>query len=200
VRVTHVGLTGGIGSGKSAVLRLLAERGAVVVDADAIAREVVEPGTDGLQAVVDEFGDEVLGADGELDRAALAALVFSNAVSLARLESIIHPRVKRRREELLAHAGEDAVVVEDIPLLVEKGMTRDFDLVVVVEAPLDVRIDRLVRLRGLAEADVRARVANQTDDDWRRAHADVVLDNGGTPEDLEKQVDALWSRLSEARD
>ena len=194
--MTHVGLTGGIGSGKSAVLRLLAERGAVVVDADAIAHEVVAPGTDGLQAVIDEFGDEVETEDGSLDRAALAAIVFSNAVALARLEAIIHPRVKRRRDELLRAADADDVVVEDIPLLVEKGMTHDFDVVVVVTAPIDVRVDRLVGLRGMAEADVRARIANQATDDQRERAADVVIDNGGSPEALEAQVAELWKRLT----
>ena len=194
--MTHVGLTGGIGSGKSAVLRLLAERGAVVIDADAIARDVVDPGTDGLQAVVDEFGDEVLDTDGTLDRAALAALVFSHPVSLARLEAIVHPRVRARRHELLAAAPVGAVVVEDIPLLVEKGMVHDFDVVVVVEAPIELRLDRLVRLRGLEERDVRARVANQASDAQRRAHADVVIDNGGSTDDLERQVTELWTRLT----
>ena len=193
--MTHVGLTGGIGSGKSAVLRLLAERGAVVIDADAIAREVVEPGTDGLQAVVDEFGDEVLAPDGSLDRAALAALVFSNTVLLSRLEAIIHPRVKRRRLAMLEQAAEDDVVVEDIPLLVEKGMAPEFDVVVVVEAPIDVRVDRLVRLRGLDEDDVRNRIAHQATDEQRRRVADVVIDNSGDPETLEEQVRALWQRL-----
>ena len=195
--MTHVGLTGGIGSGKSAVLRLLAERGAVVVDADAIAREVVEPGTPGLQAVADEFGDEVLAPDGSLDRGALAALVFSSSVSLARLEAIIHPLVRARRQELLAAAAREGadVVVEDIPLLVEKGMGRDFDLVVVVTAPVQARIDRLVRLRGLSEADVRARIANQATEEQRLEVADVVLDNSGSPEALGLEVDALWERL-----
>jgi dephospho-CoA kinase len=193
-----VGLTGGIGSGKSAVLRLLAERGAVVVDADAIAHEVVARGTDGLQAVIDEFGDEVEAEDGSLDRSALAAVVFSNAVALARLEAIIHPRVKRRRDELLAAAGADDVVVEDIPLLVEKGMARDFDVVVVVTAPIEVRVDRLVRLRGMAEADVRARIANQATDEQRERAADVVIDNGGSAEELEAQVKDLWKRLTSA--
>jgi len=194
--VTRVGLTGGIGSGKSAVLRLLAERGAVVVDADAIAHDVVERGTDGLRAVVDEFGDEVLAPDGSLDRGALAAIVFTNAVSLARLEAIVHPRVRARRDELIAQAPPGAVVVEDIPLLVEKGMAPDFDVVVVVEAPLDVRVERLVRLRGLEEADVRNRIAHQATDEQRRRVADVVIANGGTPEELAARADELWQRLT----
>jgi dephospho-CoA kinase len=196
--VKRVGLTGGIGSGKSAVLRLLAERGAVVVDADAIAREVVAPGTDGLQAVADEFGDEMLAPDGSLDRDALAQRVFADAFSLARLEAIIHPRVRARRERLVGAAGADDVVVEDIPLLVEKGMAGEFDLVVVVEAPLDVRIDRLVRLRGMDRRDVDARLANQAGDAARRAAADVVIENGGSLEELEAQVTALWEQLRPA--
>jgi len=197
--VTRVGLTGGIGAGKSAVLRRLADHGAVVIDADALAREVVAPGTPGLQAVIDEYGDEMLGADG-LDRGALAARVFADPVSLARLEAIVHPRVRARRDELLRGAAEDAVVVEDIPLLVEKGMSRDFDVVVVVVAPEDVRIDRLVRLRGMNETDVRARLANQAADDARLAAADLVIDNSGTVEDLDQKVDALWRTLTSRTD
>ena len=197
--MTRVGLTGGIGAGKSAVLRRLADHGAVVIDADALAREVVAPGTPGLQAVIDEYGDEMLGADG-LDRGALAARVFADPVSLARLEAIVHPRVRARRDELLRGAAEDAVVVEDIPLLVEKGMSRDFDVVVVVVAPEDVRIDRLVRLRGMNETDVRARLANQAADDARLAAADLVIDNSGTVEDLDQKVDALWRTLTSRTD
>jgi dephospho-CoA kinase len=197
--VTHVGLTGGIGSGKSSVARLLSERGAVVVDADAIAREVVTAGSEGLEAVVDEFGDEVLGPDGELDRAALAATVFSHQVLLARLEAIVHPRVRARREQLIGGLGDAAVIVEDIPLLVEKGMQDAFDVVVVVTAPVEVRVARLVGGRGMDEADVRARIASQAPDEARVAVADVVIDNSGSPEDLERQVDQLWQRLT-ARD
>lgn len=196
--MTHVGLTGGIGSGKSSVSRLLAARGAVVIDADAIAHEVVEPGTDGLQDVVDEFGDGVLQPDGRLDRQALAALVFAHEVSLARLESLIHPRVRARREEILGGIGPDRVVVEDIPLLVEKQMQDAFDVVVVVTAPVETRVGRLVRHRGLDEADVRARIAAQATDDQRVAVADVVIDNSGSEAELEAQVTALWERLTSA--
>lgn len=192
----RVGLTGGIGSGKSAVLRLLAERGAVAIDADAIARAVVEPGTPGLQAVVDEFGPGILRPDGSLDRAALATLVFPHPANLARLEAIVHPLVRARRDALVAAAPDDAVVVEDIPLLVEKGHTDDFDVVVVVIAPLETRVDRLTRLRGLAADDVRSRVAAQASDEERIAAADIVIDNGGTVDDLAGQVDALWQRLT----
>ena len=191
----HVGLTGGIGSGKSAVARLLAARGAVVIDADAIAREVVEPGTEGLQAVEDEFGDDVIGPDGRLDRAALAAMVFSHQVLLARLEAIIHPRVRARRQELLAGLDPDDVVVEDIPLLVEKGMQDAFDVVVVVTAPVETRVARLVGERGMDEADVRARIAAQAPDEARVEVADVVIDNSGDLAALEDEVAQLWRRL-----
>lgn len=192
----RVGLTGGIGSGKSSVARLLSERGAVVVDADAIAREVVEPGTDGLQAIEDEFGDDVIGPDGRLDRAALAATVFSHQVLLARLEAIIHPRVRARRDELLAGLEDEDVVVEDIPLLVEKGMQDAFDVVVVVTAPLETRVARLVEERGMEELDVRSRMAAQAPDEARIAVADVVIDNSGDEAALERQVSDLWRRLT----
>jgi dephospho-CoA kinase len=197
--VTHVGLTGGIGSGKSAVARLLAARGAVVIDADAIARQVVEPGTDGLEAVIAEFGDDVRAADGSLDRGGLAAQVFTSTVSLARLEAIVHPLVRARRAELLAQSPQDAVVVEDVPLLVEKGMAGDFDLVVVVTAPVDVRVERLTSRRGLDAEDVRNRIAAQATDEQRAAVADVIIDNSGAPGDLEAQVDELWERVSAER-
>jgi dephospho-CoA kinase len=192
----RVGLTGGIGSGKSSVARLLSERGAVVIDADAIAREVVAPGTDGLQAVEDEFGDDVIGPDGHLDRAALAATVFSHQVLLARLEAIIHPRVRARRDELLAGLEAEDVVVEDIPLLVEKGMQDAFDLVVVVTAPLETRVRRLVEERGMEEDDVRARIAAQAPDEARVEVADVVIDNSGDLAGLERQVADLWRQLT----
>lgn len=191
----RVGLTGGIGSGKSSVARMLSERGAVVVDADAIAREVVAPGTEGLQAVEDEFGDDVIAPDGTLDRAALAATVFSHQVLLARLEAIVHPRVRARRDELLAGLDGDDVVVEDIPLLVEKGMQDAFDLVVVVTAPEPTRVARLVVERGMDEDDVWARIAAQAPDPVRVAVADVVIDNAGDEAALERQVGDLWRRI-----
>lgn len=189
----QVGLTGGIGSGKSTVARRLVHLGAVLVDADAVAREVVEPGTDGLAAIAAEFGAGVLGADGALDRPALAAVVFGDRAARERLNAIVHPLVRRRSAELVAAAPADAVLVQDIPLLVEGGMGARFPLVVVVHADADVRVERLVRLRGMTEADARARVAAQADDAARRAAADVWLDNGGRPADLEAAVDALWS-------
>jgi dephospho-CoA kinase len=194
--VLRIGLTGGIGSGKSTVARLLAGRGAHLVDADLLAREVVEPGTPGLAAVVDAFGGGVLSEDGALDRAALAALVFADPGARARLDGIVHPLVRARARELVSALPEDAVVVQDIPLLVETGQAASFDLVLVVEADLDVRVARLVR-RGLAEADARARIAAQASDEQRRAVADVVLDNSGTPEALAEQVDRFWAERVE---
>jgi dephospho-CoA kinase len=194
--VLRIGLTGGIGSGKSTVARLLADRGAVVVDSDVLAREVVASGTPGLAAVVEAFGTGVLTADGALDRAALAAVVFGDAAARARLDGIVHPLVRARAAETLAALPADAVVVQDIPLLVETGQAGSFDLVLVVEAELGARIARLVA-RGLAEDDARARIAAQATDEQRRAVADVVLDNSGTPEQLAGQVDRFWSERVE---
>ncbi|MGY2002931.1 dephospho-CoA kinase [Blastococcus sp. SYSU DS1024] len=192
----RIGLTGGIGSGKSTVARLLAERGAVVVDADRIAREVLEPGTPGLAAVAAAFGDGVLAADGSLDRAALAAIVFSDEEARRRLDALVHPMVRQRSAELVATAPDDAVVVNDVPLLVETGQAGTYDLVVVVEADLATRIARLVG-RGLTETDARARIATQASDEQRRAVADVVLDNSGPLERLAEQVDRLWAERVE---
>jgi dephospho-CoA kinase len=190
--VLRIGLTGGIGSGKSTVAALLAERGAVVVDADRLAREVVEPGTPGLAAVVEEFGREVLTDDGALDRAALAAVVFADPAARARLDAIVHPRVRARAAELVAAAPPRSVVVQDVPLLVETGQAGSFDLVVVVETDPETRVSRLVD-RGLSAADARARIASQASDEQRRAVADVVLANNGTPEELAAQVQRFWS-------
>lgn len=190
--VLRIGLTGGIGSGKSTVSRLLAARGAVVVDADIIAREVVEPGTSGLAAVADAFGREVLTADGALDRPALAAIVFADPEARRRLDGIVHPLVRARATEIAAQAPPDAVVVHDIPLLVETGQASSYDLVLVVEADPRVRVARLVQ-RGLTAEDARARMAAQATDEQRREVADVVLDNSGTPEQLAAQVDRFWA-------
>jgi dephospho-CoA kinase len=190
--VLRIGLTGGIGSGKSTVSGLLAGRGAVIVDADRIAREVVEPGTPGLAGVVAAFGSRVLSPDGSLDRPALAAVVFADPAARRELDAIVHPLVRARAAELAAAAPSDAVVVNDVPLLVETGQAGAYDLVLVVEADLETRVARLVR-RGLTEADARARIAAQATDEQRRAVADVVLDNGGTPEDLAAQVDRFWA-------
>jgi dephospho-CoA kinase len=195
--VLKVGLTGGIGSGKSEVARRLAALGAVVVDADALAREAVAPGTAGLARVVEEFGAGVLAADGSLDRPALGRLVFADAQALERLEAIVHPYVARRSAELMAAAPADAVVVYDVPLLVEKHLESGYDVVVVVEAPEDVRLRRLAEHRGLAEADARARIAAQATAEQRAAVADVVLDNDGDLGALDDAVTALWRQLKQ---
>ena len=189
--VLRIGLTGGIGSGKSTVSRLLAERGAVIVDADVIAREVVESGTPGLAAVVEAFGPEVLTADGSLNRPALAGVVFGDPEARRRLDAIVHPLVRARAGEVAATAPAGAVVVHDVPLLVETGQAATYDLVLVVEADPETRVARLVQ-RGLTAEDARARMAAQATDDQRRAVADVVLDNSGTPDELAAQVDRLW--------
>jgi dephospho-CoA kinase len=183
-----------VGSGKSTVARLLAEHGAVVIDADALAREVVEPGTPGFDAVVAEFGDAVVGADGRLDRPALAAIVFNDESRRAALNAIVHPLVGQRTAELMAQAGDEAVVVFDIPLLVESNMAAGFDSVLVVEADVDTRLARLAA-RGMAETDARERMAVQATDEQRRAVADELISNDGSIEDLSAQVDAVWDRL-----
>ena len=188
----RIGLTGGIGSGKSTVAGLLAARGARIVDADRIAREVVEPGTPGLEAVAAAFGPGVLTPDGALDRPALAAVVFADPDARRRLDGIVHPLVRARAAELVAAAPPNAVVVQDVPLLVETGQAGSYDLVLVVEADLDTRVRRLVG-RGLSEEDARARIAAQATDEQRRAVADVVLDNSRTVEDLETQVGRFWA-------
>jgi dephospho-CoA kinase len=190
--VLRIGLTGGIGSGKSTVARLLAERGAEVVDADVLAREVVAPGTPGLAAVVQAFGPGVLTAEGALDRPALATVVFGDPEARAKLDGIVHPLVRARARELIAAMPPDAVVVQDIPLLVETGQAGSFDLVLVVEADVGTRVARLVD-RGLPEEDARARIAAQATDDQRRAVADAVLDNSGSPADLAAQIDRFWA-------
>ena len=188
----NIGLTGGIGSGKSTVSALLADRGAVIVDADRIAREVVEPGTPGLAAVVAAFGESVVGPDGSLDRPALAAVVFADPEARARLDGIVHPLVRARAAEVVAAAPPDAVLVHDIPLLVETGQAGRYELVLVVQADLDTRVARLVR-RGMTEDDARARIATQATDEQRAAVADVVLDNSGTREELATRVERFWT-------
>ena len=189
----QIGLTGGIGSGKSTAAARFAELGALVIDADALAREVVEPGTDGLAAVVAEFGEQVLDADGRLDRPALARLVFGDEAARGRLNAIVHPRVRTRAAGLIAAAPPGTVVVQDVPLLVETERAAAYDLVVVVEAPEQRRVQRLAADRGMSAEDVRARMASQATDEQRRAVADVVLVNDGTPDDLRAKVDALWA-------
>ncbi|WP_040160977.1 dephospho-CoA kinase [Mobilicoccus massiliensis] len=186
-----VGLTGGIGSGKSTVARRLTELGAVVVDADAVAREVIVPGSEGLRLVVERFGDEVLTEDGSLDRAALAGAVFGDSDARRDLEDITHPLIAARTAELFAEAPEDAILVHDVPLLVEKNMGDRYHLVVAVDACPETRIERLAD-RGVPEADARARMSHQASDGARREAADVLLDNEGDERHLFEQVDALW--------
>ena len=193
----RVGLTGGIGSGKSTVCRLLAERGAVVIDSDVLAREVVAAGTPGLAEVVVAFGPDVVTADGDLDRAAMAARVFADPDARSRLERIVHPRVRARAAEQEAQAGADAIVVHDIPLLVETGQADAFDVVVVVDAPSEAQFDRLTGERGMSDDEARARIEAQAEPGERRAVADVVIANDGTLDDLRTAADRLWSTLVE---
>ncbi|MGV9640131.1 dephospho-CoA kinase [Streptomyces sp. NPDC003514] len=189
-----VGLTGGIGAGKSEVSRLLVEHGAVLIDADRIAREVVAPGTPGLAAVVEAFGEDVLAADGSLDRPRLGAIVFADPERLAVLNSIVHPLVGARSRELEEAAG-DAVVVHDVPLLTENGLAPLYDLVIVVDAGPDTQLDRLTRLRGMTEEDARARMAAQATREQRRAIADIVIDNDVPLEELRRRVKDVWEEL-----
>lgn len=189
----RVGLTGGIGAGKSTVARTFVEQGAYHVDADAIAREVVAPGSAGLAALVEAFGPEILDADGALDRAALAARAFADAESTQRLNAITHPLIGERTAELMAAAPEGAVILHDVPLLVEGGMAPLYDAVIVVHADADKRLDRLVRLRGMDPADARARIAKQATDEERRAVADIWIENHGTPEELAAEALRVWN-------
>ncbi|MFJ9027082.1 dephospho-CoA kinase [Streptomyces sp. NPDC102274] len=193
----RLGLTGGIGSGKSEVSRLLTSFGAVLIDSDRIAREVVEPGTPGLAAVVAEFGPDVLTPDGGLDRPKLGGIVFGDPDRLRALNAIVHPLVRARSAELETAAGPDSIVVHDVPLLVENGMTPLYDLVVVVDASPETQLDRLVRLRGMAESEARKRMEAQATREQRRATADVVIDNDGPLEQLEPQVRRVWQTLRE---
>ena len=190
----RIGLTGGIGAGKSTVSTAFEEYGGVIVDGDVIAREVVEPGTEGLAALVDAFGPAILLPDGALDRPKLASIAFSDEASRRTLNGIVHPLVARRRSELIAAAGDDAIIVEDIPLLVESQMAALFPLVVIVHAEEDVRIARLIEHRGMTEADARARIAAQATVEQRRVVADVWLENSGTPGELVGQAHELWHR------
>ncbi|MFB8774535.1 dephospho-CoA kinase [Streptomyces broussonetiae] len=191
-----VGLTGGIGAGKSEVSRLLVECGAVLIDADRIAREVVEPGTPGLAAVVRAFGEEVLTEDGRLDRPRLGSIVFAAPDRLAVLNSIVHPLVGARSRELEAAAADDAVVVHDVPLLTENGLAPLYDLVVVVDASPETQLDRLVRLRGMTEDDARARMAAQATREQRLEIADIVIDNDVPLAELQRRVKDVWADLT----
>lgn len=188
----RIGLTGGMGAGKSTVAAALAERGAVIVDADRIAREVVEPGTPGLAALVEAFGEEILQPDGSLDRQALANKAFADDDARKTLNSITHPRVGARVMELIEQAPADSVLVQDIPLLVENGMGPVFKLVIVVGVDIEERVRRLVTYRNIPEDDARARIAAQATDEQRRAAADVWLDNSGPREEVEAAVAKLW--------
>jgi dephospho-CoA kinase len=192
----RVGLTGGIGSGKSAVSALLAAHGAVVIDADLLAREVVEPGTPGLAEIVIAFGPDVLTADGSLDRAAMGRRIFGDDEARARLEAIIHPRVRARAAEIEAGARPDAVVVHDIALLVETGQADAFDVVLVVDVSEDEQVQRLVTQRSMSEEEARARIAAQADREQRLAAADHVLSNDGSLTQLRAAVDQVWEDLS----
>lgn len=192
----RVGLTGGIASGKSAVADLLGEHGAVVVDADLLAREVVEPGTPGHAAVVARFGDRVLAPDGGLDRAALGEIVFADDRARSDLEAIIHPAVRRRAAELEALAPAGSVVVHVIPLLVETGQTGLFDAVIVVDCEPDVQISRLMARSGLSRAQALARLGAQASREERLAAADIVLHNDGSLADLAAAVARIWADLS----
>jgi dephospho-CoA kinase len=194
VTVLRVGLTGGIGSGKSEVSARLAERGAAILDADKAAREVVEPGTAGLARIAEVFGDQVLRPDGSLDREKLGAIVFADETKRAQLNSIVHPLVRdvmRERHEAAVRAGA-TVVVQDVPLLAENGMASLYDLVIVVDVPPEVQLDRLVRLRGMPADQARARIAAQATREQRLAVADVVICNEGTLADLDREVDRVW--------
>jgi dephospho-CoA kinase len=196
----RVGLTGGIGSGKSTVAQLLQEHGAVVIDADAISRELTAKGSPVLDQIRDAFGTHVLTDSGELDRAALAKIVFDDETARERLNSIVHPAVRQESARLVDEAARaetfSGVVVQDIPLLVETGQADSFDGVIVVEAPESVRIDRLVTARGMKEDDARSRIRSQATDDQRRAVATWIIDNSGDRETTTAQVATLWDELT----
>lgn len=194
-----VGLTGGIGSGKSTVSRMLAELGAVVIDGDQIARDLVVPGEPALDEIVERFGTGVLQPDGQLDRAGLAAIVFPEPEALADLDGIMHPRIAQRAAQMLADAEQSGtrIAVYDMPLLVENGSADDFDLVVVVHAPIEVRLARLA-VRGVPVADARERMARQASDAERAEVASILIDNGGDEEQLIAQVERAWFLLQAA--
>jgi dephospho-CoA kinase len=191
----RVGLTGGIGAGKSEVSRRLEAQGAILIDADAIAREVVAPGTPGVAAVSGAFGAGVLRPDGSLDREGLGEIVFADPAKLETLNGIVHPLVGQRMAELEQGAGPDAIVVHDVPLLAENNLAAGYDLVVVVDAPQHVQLDRLTRHRGMSAEQAQARMSAQTSRDNRLAIADLVVDNSGSLAELDRQVGDLWAEL-----
>ena len=195
----RAGLTGGIGSGKSTVSARLAELGAVVLDADKAARAVVEPGTPGLAAITAAFGADVLAADGSLDRAKLAGIVFADEAALGRLNAITHPLIheyiRAAEEAAIAAGGDDLVLVHDVALLAEWGRAKEFDLVIVVDVPTETQLERLTEQRGMTEDQARARIAAQATRDQRLAVADIVIDNSGSRRDLDRRVDEVWGDL-----
>jgi dephospho-CoA kinase len=191
----RVGLTGGIGAGKSEVSKRLAAQGAIVIDADMIAREVVAPGTDGLAEIAAAFSPDVLGPDGSLDRTRMGDVVFADPQLLARLNSIVHPKVGARMRQLEDAAGADAIIVHDVPLIAENNLASAYELVVVVDVPPRIQLDRLVRLRGLSRDQAQARMAAQASREHRLAVADIVVDNSGSLAELDRQVGELWSEL-----
>ena len=198
----RIGLTGGVAAGKSTVSAMLAEHGAYVIDADQLAREAVAPGTAGLAAVVEEFGEQVLAEDGSMDRPAVGRLVFGDDSARARLEAIIHPRVRALGEEkarMALDADPGLLVVHDIPLLVETGQAGDFDAVIVVDAPEDLQIERMTANRGWTEDDARARIAAQASREQRRAAATHIIDNTGTHDDLRQRVTEVVAELQQRR-
>ena len=197
VHFVRVGLTGGVASGKSSVAAVLRELGAVVVDADALAREVVEPGTPGLAAVVAEFGPDVLTGDGRLDRSRVGAIVFADPARRAALEGIIHPRVRERAAEITAAAPPGVLVVQDIPLLVETGQAASFDAVLVVDVPEEVQVERAMRERGWSEDEARARISAQATCQQRLDAATHVIDNSGTHEDLRRRAAEVFAELTD---
>jgi dephospho-CoA kinase len=195
----RAGLTGGIGSGKSTVSARLAELGAVVLDADKAARAVVEPGTPGLAAITAAFGADVLAADGSLDRAKLAGIVFADEAALGRLNAITHPLIheyiRAAEEAAIAAGGDDLVLVHDVALLAEWGRAKEFDLVIVVDVPAETQLERLTGQRGTTEEQARARMAAQATREQRLAVADIVIDNSGSREELDRRVDEVWGEL-----
>ena len=195
-----VGLTGNIASGKSTVAQMLSERGATIIDADVLARHAVEPGTPGYLGIVERWGHAVLGPDGRLDRAALRGIVFSNPDELEQLNAIVHPEVERMRDDLVREARErgERIVVADIPLLFERHLGENFDRIILVDAPRPLRLERLVRNRGLREPEAIDMIAAQMPAELKRVRADIVIDNDGTFAKLERDVEAAWATLLQA--
>lgn len=194
--VMLVGLTGGIGAGKSTVAQLFEERGVPIVDADAIARDVVKPGEPALAELVEHFGDSILGAGGELNRGKLAEVAFADAESNEALNAIMHPAISAETAKRIdALRGDHSVIVHDVPLLVEAGLAGNYDLTVLVDTPAEVRLQRLTELRGMDPEDAKKRIAAQATDEQRRAVCDVALDNSGDIEHLRAQFEQMWERF-----